>query len=110
MDHKDSVLRLNKALYGLKKAPRLWYQHIDRFPGSIGLRKSDNDPNLYFTKDRSLFLVLYVDDILLVSKSADLIGDIKAKLAGKYKLNDLGHARQFLGLEITTGPDYLFLN
>ena len=55
-------------------------------------------------------MVLYVDDILLLSRFPDLIGEIKAKLAGKYKLNDLGCARQFLGLEITKGPGYLFLH
>jgi len=109
-DSQNSILRLHKALYSLKEAPRLWYQHIDSFLGSIGLGKSDNDPNLYFTKDQSMFLVVYVDDILLLSKSLDLMCMFKAKLAGKYKLNDLGYASQFLGLEITTGSDYLFLN
>jgi len=65
LEPHDPMIRLNKALYGLKEAPRLWYQHIDPFLRSIGLRKSDNDPNFYFTGERSLFLVLYVDDILL---------------------------------------------
>ena len=87
---QDSILQLNKALYGLKEAPRLWYQHIDSFLESIGLSKSDNDPNLYYTKDRGLFLVLYVDDILLVSMSMDLVAGIKAQLAGRYRWMILG--------------------
>jgi len=41
-----TVCKLNKALYGLKAAPRLWYRHIDKFLLSAAFWKSINDPNL----------------------------------------------------------------
>ena len=55
-------------------------------------------------------LVFYVDDILLVSKSINLVASIKTQLASRYKMNDLGREKQFLGLEITARQDYLFLH
>jgi hypothetical protein len=42
------VCKLRKALYGLKKAPRVWYDRIDGFLKSLGFQKSDADANLYF--------------------------------------------------------------
>ena len=40
----------------------------------------------------------------------DLVASIKAQLASRYKVNDFGRVKQFLGLEITIGQDYLFLH
>jgi hypothetical protein len=42
------VCKLRKALYGVKKAPRVWYDRIDGFLKSLGFQKSDADENLYF--------------------------------------------------------------
>ena len=44
---EDLVCKLNKALYGLKKAPRYWYIKIDSFFAQKGFEKRKNDPNLY---------------------------------------------------------------
>ena len=63
-----STCKLNKALYGLKEAPRLRYEHIDEFLLSAGFRKSSNDPNIYLSVDSELLLLLYVDDLLSTAK------------------------------------------
>jgi len=39
------VCKLRKSLYGLKHAPRLWYEHIDNFLRSLGLLRSEYDPS-----------------------------------------------------------------
>ena len=57
-----NTVRLRKALYRLKQAPRLWYKEINSFLKSIGLTPSIMEPNLYMSKN---VLLLYVDDILL---------------------------------------------
>ena len=61
------VCRLLKAFYGLKQAPLLWYKEIDTYLRLIGFVHSSFDPNLY-TSSFEVFLLLYVDDILLVSR------------------------------------------
>src|SRR5205807_2406935 len=93
------VCRLLKALYRLKQAPLLWYKEIDSYLKSIGFLHSTFDPNLY-TSSFEVFLLLYVDDILLVSRSTLEIQRIKKLLNTKYKMTDLGRATRFLSIEI----------
>jgi len=62
------VCKLCKSLYGLKQAPRLWYEHIENFMRSLGLLRSEYDPNVYISAAGLILLILllYVDDILLL--------------------------------------------
>jgi len=96
------VCKLRKSLYGLKQAPRLWNEHIDNFLRSLGLLRSEYDPNVYISAAGliPLILLLYVDDILLFSESAERVSQLKKLLHTKYKMTDLGPICQFLGLEI----------
>ena len=96
------VCKLRKSLYGLKQAPRLWYEHIDNFLRSLGLLRSEYDPNVYISAAGliPLILLLYVDDMLLFSESAERVSELKKLLHAKYEMTDLGPIRQFLGLEI----------
>ena len=65
-DHASYVCKLNKALYGLKQGPRAWYSDIDNYlTKSLSFYRSVYDSNLYMMHD--LFLLLWVDDILLFS-------------------------------------------
>jgi len=99
-----TVCKLNKALYGLKEVPRLWYEEIDRFLLSEGFRKSVNNPNLYLCSDCELIL-LYVDYLLLTAKDRTWINNTKVRLHSRYKMSDLGPARKFLSLEIDWLPN-----
>ena len=105
-----AVCKLKKALFGLKQAPRLWYDHIDKFFQTIQLHRSLNDCNLYIASDNKLLLLLYVDDILIVSKDPSRIKAIKEQLHAQYKMNDLGEARRFLGIEIERKAGCLQIN
>ena len=99
------VCWLKKALYGLKQAPRAWYQDIDSYLVEvIKFNRSTEDPNLYIlplanTMHR-LYLLLWVDDILLFAPTGQALQDIKAKLMAKYRMKDLGPAKAFIGLKI----------
>ena len=98
---------LKKALYRLKQAPRLWFQHINSFLKSIGFIQSANDPNLYLrykylleTRIPDVILLLYVDDLLISARNLEAIEEVKALLQAKYSMNNLGPVPQFLGLEV----------
>ncbi|GAB2269654.1 hypothetical protein Dimus_038780 [Dionaea muscipula] len=100
--HKNFVCKLNKSLYGLKQAPRQWYKRFDTFVTKIGFHRSKYDVCLYyaFLDDFPLYLLLYVDDMLLISKSISLIEKFKHKLNSEFDMKDLGHAKKILGMEI----------
>jgi len=63
------VCKLRKSLYGLKQAPRSWYDKIDSYLTSTGFRRINSDHGLYIirTTDTLTIIVLYVDDLILVS-------------------------------------------
>ena len=98
------VCRLRKSLYGLKQAPRQWYKKFNDFIQSVGFSKSDEDHYL-FTKtvqDGSpIFLIIYVDDMLLSGRHAGELTELVQKLRLKFALKDLGPARHILGMTIS---------
>jgi len=117
---EPQVCKLRKSLYGLKHAPRFWYVHIDQFLRSLGLKRCEYDPNIYLlasitlanrtdsplaiwkskkSADAPIILLLYVDDMLLFSPSANRVTELKNLLHTKYKMTDLSPVRCFLSIE-----------
>jgi len=62
--------------------------------------KSTAESNLYILPTHQLYLILYVDDILVFSDSRAHAEEARNNLSKKYKLTDLGVIRQFLGLQV----------
>lgn len=58
-------LRLNKALYGLRKSPLLWLQELSKTLSDIGLTRIPNEPCLY-TDHRGITVIIYVDDLVFM--------------------------------------------
>lgn len=97
------VCRLKKSLSGLKESPRQWYKKFDSFMFSQKYVRSEYDHCVYVKQlNNGIFviLVLYVDDMLLASKSIEEINRLKAQMARTFDMNDLGAARQILGMDI----------
>ena len=63
------MCRLKRDLYGIKQAPRAWYECIDRYLQGMGFVKSEEDSNLYYlvVGGDVIILVLYVDYLFLTS-------------------------------------------
>jgi hypothetical protein len=95
------VCRLNNSLYGLKYAPRAWYSKINGYLQSMGFKKSEADPNLYFilVGEDPLIFVLYVDDLFLIG-AEDLIARYKVDLDSEFEMKYIGLMHYFLGLEV----------
>ncbi|KAJ9558432.1 hypothetical protein OSB04_013046 [Centaurea solstitialis] len=111
---EDLVCKLQKSLYGLKQSPRQWYLKFDSFMRGVGYLRSDYDHCVYFRKlqDGSfIYLLLYVDDMLIASRSMIEIEKLKAQMKNHFEMKDLGEAKKILGMEITrnkeTGAVYL---
>ncbi|XP_051210964.2 disease resistance protein RPM1-like [Lolium perenne] len=65
------LCHLKKAIYGLKQAPRAWHARLSSVLGSLGFRASTADTSLFILSkpDLTMFLLVYVDDIIVVSSS-----------------------------------------
>jgi hypothetical protein len=66
------VCKLDKALYGLKQAPRAWYARLSVKLLQLGFQISKVDNSLFYlkNKDVTMFILVYVDDIIVtISKS-----------------------------------------
>ena len=91
-------------MYGLKQASKVWYTAIDDYLSEeCGFVKSEAALNLFILS--LLFLILYVDDILIFSQSLGKAHGIRDKLSLKYKMSDLGPVQHFLGLQISRNMD-----
>eukprot|EP00253_Pinus_taeda_P028025 PITA_28025 len=68
----------------------------------LGFTRSKGDHCVYFKLigDRVVYLVLYVDDMLLVGKDKEIILDLKTQLSSKFNMKDLSAANYILGMEI----------
>jgi hypothetical protein len=94
--------RLKKLIYGLKQASRPWYLKFDRTIRNFRLKENIEDNCVYakFKNGRYIFLIMYVDDILLASSDVSLLLEIKKFLSSKFDMKDLGEASFVLGIEI----------
>lgn len=75
---EDMVCLLKKSLYGLKQSPRQWNKRFDGFMKDQGFRQSPYDQCVYVSGEdmkSMIYLLIYVDDMLLVSKSMELFRD-----------------------------------
>eukprot|EP00253_Pinus_taeda_P031620 PITA_31620 len=99
---KELVCKLTKSLYGLKQSPRMWHHKFDTFIRGLGFTRSKADHCVYFKLigRRVIYLVLYVDDMLLVGNDKEIIQDLKTQLSSKFHMKDLGAANYILGMEI----------
>lgn len=96
------VCKLRKSLYGLKQASRMWNERFHEFVVRIGFKRCKSDQCLYVQRiDGDLcILLLYVDDLVLVSNNMQMINRIKSSLAAEFEMTDVGEVNYFLGIYI----------
>ena len=68
------ICKLDKALYGLKQAPRAWYSCLSLKLAELGFRPSTADTSLFLYNKSgvTIFILIYVDDIIVTSSQIQL--------------------------------------
>ncbi|KAK1619343.1 hypothetical protein QYE76_024860 [Lolium multiflorum] len=96
------VCKLDKALYGLKQAPRAWYSRLSSKLYDLGFTPSKSDTSLFLYQKSgiTIFMLIYVDDIIVASSSNDAITALVSDLNENFAIKDLGDLHFFLGIEV----------
>lgn len=109
--NEERVCCLKRSLYGLKQAARSWNQTLHEYLIASGFRQSMEDPCLYIKEENGVktYIVVYVDDMSIFSKSKQAIEKAEQILSKKFKIQNLGAIKCYLGLEVTRdkGGNYM---
>lgn len=99
------VVRLFKALYGIKQAPREWNAEFNNSIVSLGWIRCVSDSCLYVKKSRTgqmMYLPIFVDDVFPACAKVDsdeMMVDLR-QLMTKYKIETIGNADVILGMRV----------
>ncbi|KAL8104523.1 hypothetical protein AgCh_028663 [Apium graveolens] len=96
------VCKLLRTIYGLRQASRRWNIRFDETIKEFGFIKNIDEPCVYKKVSGSVvtFLVLYVDDILLIGNDIPMLQSVKVWLSKNFTMKDLGEASYILGMKI----------
>lgn len=110
--HPNKVCKLKKSLYGLKQTPRCWFKKISDALIRFGFIQSYEDYSL-FSYERNgveLRVLVYVDDLLICGNDSHMLQRFKKYLSKCFAMKDLGKLKYFLGIEVSRGPEGIFLS
>ncbi|RVW36122.1 Retrovirus-related Pol polyprotein from transposon RE2 [Vitis vinifera] len=97
------VCRLRHSLYGLKQSPRAWFSRFSSVVQEFGMLRSTADHSVFYHHNslgQCIYLVVYVDDIVIIGSDQDGIQKLKQHLFTHFQTKDLGKLKYFLGIEI----------
>ena len=94
--------KLKKSIYGLKQASRQWYLKFNDIITSFGFKENIVDRCIYLKVSGSkfIFLILYVDDILLASSDLGILHETKKFLSRNFEIKYMDEATYVIGIEI----------
>jgi len=97
-EQEGMVCRLKKSVFGLKQAPRIWWETISKKLREMGMTQLVSDPCAYTNGD--VIINIHIDDLLIISADDTKIDQVVLELSKSFKMKDLGNVSRFLGIEI----------
>ncbi|GKE17401.1 putative RNA-directed DNA polymerase, partial [Tanacetum coccineum] len=100
--HPGRVCKLQRSIYGLKQASKSWNKRFDEEIKKYGFTQNPDKPCVYkrASGSNTVFLILYVDDILLMGNNIPMLKDVKSWLGKSFSMKDLVEAAYILGIKI----------
>ena len=110
-DFPNHICCLRKAIYGLKQAPQAWYLRFSSFLLQQGFFCCQLDTSMFIFRRGKyiLYVILYVDDIIVTGNSAHLITKFISRMSAEFAMKDLGPLHYFLGVQTIRTSHGLFL-
>ena len=105
------VCKLKKAIYGLKQAPRAWFSRLSSRLLQLGFHGSLSDSSLFIYKSKSftMFILIYVDDIIITCSNPTEIDELLLQLQSDFAVKNLGKLHYFL-VEVIPNAHGAFLS
>ncbi|KAK8597307.1 hypothetical protein V6N12_065778 [Hibiscus sabdariffa] len=99
-DNAEKVCKLQRSIYGLKQASRSWNLRFNDAIKDFGFIRNEDEPCVYKKVSGSIisFLILYVDDILIIGNDVPTLQSIKTWLSSCFSMKNLGEAAYILGV------------
>ena len=109
---ENLVCHLKKSLYGLKQSPRCWNTSLKEFMASQGFVQSIADPCIFICiiNGHLTIVAVHVDYLILLTETEEEIIDLKASLAVRFKMKDMGKLHYCLGVSIKEKDGVLLLS
>jgi hypothetical protein len=111
-NEEKKIVKLEKAIYGLKQGARCWNEEIDKTLKENNYNPTKSDPCIYIKrnekKEIKSIIGLYVDDCLLMAKKEEIM-KMKEIFKKNYKMKDLGELKLILGIEIERNEEEIKL-
>jgi hypothetical protein len=107
------VLRLRRAIYGLKQAALAWWRELANSLKDMGFNRLYSDAGIFICRHSNgtfAIIVAYVDDVLFVGPSQSFIQSKKKLFMAKWECRDLGDCKEFLRMRITRKDRSIYLD
>ena len=101
-NHPEKVWKLNRALYGLKQSPRIWWKTLQEKLTDIKLISTVGDDAMFSRKlnGKLIYIGVWVDDMPIAVPDDSTGDEIKNILQQNFEIHDLGDAKKILGMEL----------
>ncbi|GKA22181.1 retrotransposon protein, putative, ty1-copia subclass [Tanacetum coccineum] len=102
LKYRNRVCKLKRSIYELKQASRQWNKRFDDEINKFDITQNRDEPCVYLKASGSnvTFLILYVDDILIMESNIPMLQDVKSYLGICFAMKDLGKVAYILGIKI----------
>lgn len=95
---ENKVLRLRRAIYGLKQAALAWWRELEASMKRLGFKRATSDAGVFYKYEGKTLIVIivYVDDAMFLSKDKAVLKKAKEAFMKMWNCRDLGVAKEFL--------------
>jgi len=99
----EYVLKLKKNIYGLKSTATTWFKFLCEGIKAENFVQSEVDQCVFLRDD--CILLVYVDDVIAISRDVKIIDNVISNLKKTYSLEDEGSLTKYLGVDMHTNKD-----
>lgn len=113
MNSSNKVLKLRKAVYGLKQSSLAWYNKVEEILCKSGFKKCKLEPCVFVNNhsdNKKTIVGLYVDDFLVFSNCKSESDNLIDILSKKFKVKNLGRVRNYLGMRVDKSTNVVTLD